>query len=123
MPRTLPIATALALVIAAGIVHGRWTLRWSKSHAVEAAVARLEGVPTAVGDWNGQELALDPRQLTMAEIAGHVTRRYVNRRSGAAVTVLLVCGRPGPISVHTPDICYAGAGYELAGPPTRESLP
>jgi hypothetical protein len=23
----------------------------------------------------------------------------------------MVCGRGGPISVHTPDVCYAGAGY------------
>src|SRR5262249_40391692 len=38
-------------------------------------------------------------------------------RSGSSVTVLLVCGRPGPISVHTPDVCYDGAGYEALGEP------
>jgi hypothetical protein len=27
------------------------------------------------------------------------------------VSFLIVCGRGGPISVHTPDICYGGAGY------------
>ena len=28
------------------------------------------------------------------------------------MTVLLVCGRPGPISVHTPETCYGGVGYK-----------
>jgi hypothetical protein len=25
--------------------------------------------------------------------------------------VLLLCGKPGPLSAHTPEICYAGADY------------
>ena len=47
-------------------------------------------------------------------------RRFTeNRRDGRALNVLLVCGRPGPISVHTPDICYAPeSGYAfLPGEP------
>ena len=28
--------------------------------------------------------------------------------------MLLVCGRPGPVAVHTPEVCYPGAGFELA---------
>ena len=26
-----------------------------------------------------------------------------------------VSGRPGPISVHTPDVCYPGAGFQVVG--------
>src|SRR5439155_15150223 len=33
--------------------------------------------------------------------------------------ILLVCGRPGPVSVHTPDVCYEGVGYEMAAAPVR----
>jgi hypothetical protein len=115
--------TALALVIAAGLVHGQWTQRWSVSHAVENAVARLERVPMTLGDWKGRSLTMDREQLAMAEIAGYVARRYERSGGGTAVTVLLVCGRPGPISVHTPDICYSGAGFEPMGLLSRESLP
>jgi hypothetical protein len=28
------------------------------------------------------------------------------------VNVMLACGLPGPLTVHTPEVCYAGAGYE-----------
>jgi hypothetical protein len=50
MPRALPIATAPALVIAAGLVRGQWTRRWATSHAVEVALTRLERVPVTLGD-------------------------------------------------------------------------
>ena len=39
--------------------------------------------------------------------------QYENTKSGTKIGLLLVCGRPGPVSVHTPDICYPGAGYEM----------
>jgi hypothetical protein len=123
MLRALLLTTALALVIAAGLVHGRWTDRWTTSHAVEEAVVRLERVPMTLGDWQGRALGLDREVLATAEIAGYIARGYENRRSNAVVTVLLVCGRPGPISVHTPDICYAGAGFEPSRPPAVLSLP
>jgi hypothetical protein len=32
------------------------------------------------------------------------------------VSLLIVSGRGGPIAVHTPDICFEGAGYHMAGP-------
>jgi hypothetical protein len=35
---------------------------------------------------------------------------------------LIVCGRPGPIAVHSPDICYRGAGYILLANPSPFTL-
>lgn len=122
MSRTLPIVVALALVIATGLVHGQWTRRWTTSRAIDTAVARLPNVSLTLGEWRGEPLELSHAQLTMAEIDGYIARRYTDRR-GTTVMVLLVCGRPGPISVHTPDICYAGAGYEPMETPTAWTLP
>ena len=34
-------------------------------------------------------------------------------------TALILCGRPGPVSIHTPDVCYRGLGYEPTGSPSR----
>jgi hypothetical protein len=52
-----------------------------------------------------------------------VHRRYVHRRTGQAVDLLLVCGRAGPTSVHTPDVCYRGSGYDEVGEATRYAAP
>ncbi|WP_237722551.1 exosortase-associated EpsI family protein [Singulisphaera acidiphila] len=114
---------ALALVISAGVVHGRWTHRWTVSHAIEDAAARLDRVPLTLGDWQGEPMELDRKQLALGEIAGYIARRYVNRLNQDTVTVLLVCGSPGPISVHTPDVCYVGAGFELSGEAGLFSVP
>jgi hypothetical protein len=123
MLRTLPIVIAVPLVIAAGYAHGRWTDRWSPSRAVEAAVAKLANVPLEVGDWRGRDQELARKTIAVAGIDGYVMRRYEDPRTGAAVSVLLVCGHPGPIAAHTPEVCYGGAGFESTGEPTTQAIP
>jgi hypothetical protein len=44
-------------------------------------------------------------------------RSYRNLRHNGTVTVILMCGRAGRMSVHTPEVCYRGAGYEMHGAP------
>jgi hypothetical protein len=120
MSRHLPIITAAGLLLVAGLVHGFWTDRWTTSEALAEAAARLAQLPQNVGDWQGQNLDIQ-REETEA-ITGHLYRRYVNRSTGASVTVALVCGKPGPVSIHTPDACYRAGGFEVATP-TRVSVP
>ncbi len=122
MKRTLLLATGFAAVALSGAVHGLWTDRWHPSAEALAAAERITAVPSRIGDWQGQDLELDPEMLEIADVSGHLARRYVNGRSGDAVNVLLVCGRPGPVSVHTPEACLPGAGYQLVSPAELHSL-
>jgi hypothetical protein len=117
MLRTLLLLTATAVVVLAGVVHGYRTDRWGTSPDLQRAVDNLSRVPLALGDWQGQDdpEKLDARQVERGQLAGYLSRRYVNRLNGSEVKILLMCGRPGPISVHTPDICFQGIGYELLG--------
>lgn len=121
--RYLPALAMLLLVVVSGLAHGLWTNRWAVSGSLEEALARLDRVPVAIGDWEGTNFELDQRQLEIGQIDGYLARRYRNRQDGREVTVLLVCGLPGPIAVHTPDICYAGAGYTPMAPPVSELVP
>lgn len=110
MRRALPSLFALLITLAAGAVHGMWTGRWTHSHALDERAAALTRVPSSFGEWRGEDMKLDERTIEAAGIAGYLMRTYRNSR-GEQVQVLIVCGRPGPISVHTPEICYVGAGY------------
>ena len=114
MTRILPIATGVVALIACGVVHGLWTDRWSVKPDAAAAAARVDDLPLTLGDWQGEALPVSARE--MQGLAGYVARRYVNRSTGDAVTLALMSGRPRVVSIHTPDVCYAGSGYEVAEP-------
>jgi hypothetical protein len=74
------------------------------------------------GDWKGQEVNPNHADFAQAGAVGYWVRLYRNAQTGEAVTVLLMCGPAGKMSVHTPDMCYGGAGYELVGGQAREAV-
>ena len=119
MTRLLPTLTVFTAVTVAGVVPGVWSHRWASAADLDEAAARLSAVPATVGDWNGRDLELDPRELQVAQAHGAVHRRYVHRRSGSAVVLTILCGRAGPLSAHTPEVCYRGSGFEEVGTPSR----
>ena len=107
---------AVALLILHGIVHGWWSGRWSDGRELDAAADRLANVPLTLGEWNGEPMQLNAKRQAMGEIRGSLLRRYVHRQHRTVLSLLIVCGEAGPIAVHTPDVCYRGAGFDLAGP-------
>jgi hypothetical protein len=82
----------------------------------------MSRVPQQFGDWRGEDDSYDPEMLTRAGIKAGLFRHYSNIRTGENVSFLLVCGRGGPITVHTPDICYAGAGYKQIEDEQRKEM-
>jgi hypothetical protein len=110
--RWLPALVAGIAVAATGVVHGVWTGRWDEVSAAPAYGPALEQIPMQLGEWLGQGLELDPREA--ANYSAVLYRRYVHQRTGAVVTVVLVAGRPGPVSIHSPDYCYPASGYDTA---------
>jgi len=117
--RFLPLIAGAGLLVASGLVHGVWNNRWSVASELHNASSRLEALPTKLGDWEGRPNEMDARQLQMAEAAGHVSRRYVHRRTAAEVSLLVLAGRPGPLSVHRPEVCYVGSGFVQTGDAER----
>jgi hypothetical protein len=112
MQRYLPIAAAVVVLLFSGLVHGIWTDRWGDPKILEDAVARLHDFPIKAGEWQGQDLDI---KKGSHGLAGSVSLRYVHRTTGKAVTVFLGTGRRGPVSIHTPDVCYAASGFKGEG--------
>jgi len=112
MTRILIPVLAISAVVGSGLVQGYWTGRWDGADKAEASAALLRQLPLKIGDWQGQEMPVDPREI--GKVSAYLYRRYVNQRSGAMVAVILASGRPGPVSIHTPDVCYTASGYESA---------
>jgi hypothetical protein len=119
MQRTAALLSGLALVVGAGWVHGLWTQRWARSAGLDAAVARMADLPDDLDGWKAEPAEEDREALDAAGAEGWWVRRYTNPRTGAAVQVLLLCGRGGRMCVHRPEHCYGGAGYEMDAEPQR----
>jgi hypothetical protein len=117
------VLTVFFTVVLSGVVHGVWTNRWFARDEPLAAAARLSSLPMTLGDWDGRGMELSPQHLQMAEVSGYVRRQYVNRRSGAAMSLLILCGPPGPVAVHPPDVCYPGSGYEPVSAASKFPIP
>jgi hypothetical protein len=112
-----PLAVALVVILATGLVHGVWTERWKQAPEITVAGARLAEVPLTLGDWKGANQDLDEDVIRHARVAGYWARVYTNPKTKKSVSAILMCGRAGPIAVHRPNECYGGAGYEMAGAP------
>ena len=110
---------ALLCTVAFGLAEGWWTNRWHSSGEIDQAAARCKEVPLTIAYWDGVDQELDDRQLKLAKINGYILRKYVHRQTGDVITVMLVCGRPGPIGVHTPDVCFQSNGMEMKGAPEQ----
>ncbi len=93
-----------------------------------AACSRLDFCPDGdLGPWRilpPQPDDVPPgEELEAAGVERGWGRTYQHRYTHQQVRVLVLAGRTGPLVKHRPEDCYPGAGYELAAPATRMSLP
>jgi len=108
----IAVTIAAGLTILSGLWHGTISHRWQATPSLLDAVASLESLPQEFGVWKAEHsFELDPEVGAILQCSGYVHRRYVNQENGQSVQVFVVLGPPGPISVHTPEVCYSGAGY------------
>lgn len=122
MSRNLLLVVCALLLLAYGLVEGYWTDRWSISPELAQAPEKLRDIPLTIGPWVGEETELDPRQARQGRIQGSLLRRYTHSGNGEMLNLLIVCGRPGPITVHGPEVCLGASGYTLVRPEQQKSI-
>lgn len=120
MSRNTTVMIAVAVLVMSGLVHGLWAERWAPSLPLQQAADRVDHVPMEIGDWKAQTMEADRDAFFQAGAQKYWTRSYVHARTKTALLVILMCGRSGRMSVHTPEVCYKGAGFDMAG--KREPL-
>jgi hypothetical protein len=103
-----------------GMIQGRMGRRWEGPSEFPKLADRLKKLPTDIGPWHMRESQpLSPAAEAVLECAGYVSRQYENRQTGEVVTMAVLLGPAGPISVHTPDVCYSGREYTVRQSPER----
>src|SRR5687767_10215753 len=102
--RTATFLIALAILVVSGLVHGYWAERWTPSVALQEAAARVDQVPLEVGTWKAKTLDSDAATFFQAGAQTYWTRLYSAPGHKTPVLVILMCGRAGRMSVHTPEV-------------------
>jgi hypothetical protein len=112
-----------ALTLLSGAVSGAFANRWGTPSGAKLSAAHIAEVPESFGDWQLQsELPIEPDVIEMLQCSGNLHRLYRNRETGQVVNVVLFLGPPGPISAHTPEVCYSTRDYDQLGAPRRHNL-
>jgi Protein of unknown function (DUF3485) len=107
----------LAATLATGWLHGRLTNRWDVPVDSKFAADQLSvSLPSQAGNW---KLLLEDKfsdeVVRVLQCPAHINRVYEHEQSGDVVNVAVIVGPPGPISVHTPEICYTSRDYTTTG--------
>ena len=107
-----------------GWLHGRLVNRWGNAELLEAAAAKLDQpLPERLGAWRLVETpAIEPGALEILQSVGHLQGVYSNDQTGESLAIQVVAGPSGPMSAHTPEICYAGQEYKIAGERTMTTV-
>ena len=72
----------------------------------------LTKVPLQIGQWQGEELPIDPRVHEELGNVAIIQRAYRRDDDSPPAQMIVICGR-GRRSLHPPGACYVGAGHDL----------
>jgi hypothetical protein len=106
------LAVAAILTVSGGARH------WQERR-VERAMERgrsspfpLAGLPMTIGSWEGHSATMDPQIVRITGSTDLVSRRYIDRRTGVGIDVIVLFGPTSDMIYHMPEVCYPSAGFE-----------
>jgi Protein of unknown function (DUF3485) len=72
----------------------------------------LAGLPMKIGSWEGRSATMDPKIVRITGSSDLIARRYVDRRTGVGLDVIVLFGPTSDMIFHIPEACYPSAGFE-----------
>jgi len=119
MTRRITLIICSLLLVAAALVHGATTHRWSALSPTSDRATNAHAHVIRFGDYTSVDV---PSELPVLERSSVTCRRYTSTTMGQAVVVSITSGPTGAVSTHTPDVCYPGSGYTTAREPIKETI-
>jgi hypothetical protein len=119
MLRTSTFLVICGLIVAAAVVNGAVTQRWSAFEPDPTVTNRLHALQVRFEDWKATEV---PTEMPTNERSIATSYQYSSIAANRTAIVTLISGIPGSVSTHTPDVCYPGSGYSTVRSPRKETM-
>lgn len=104
---------AIGLIVMGGALYGSYSQRWGPPADLVAMGQAVEEMPEQIGDWVMiGEAPMAKSAIDMLECVGYVNRKYQHSKTGQIIDLAILVGPPGPIAVHTPEICFSSRAYD-----------
>ena len=105
--------TCLLLGLSGGVRYWRSMQFYEVTEATRESPFPLAELPKAIGIWrdDGSEARLEPLLERSTGSSDHITRKYIDQRTGEEILVLVLYGLAAHIAPHTAEICYPSAGF------------
>ncbi|PHR95882.1 MAG: hypothetical protein COA78_29435 [Blastopirellula sp.] len=112
---TFSFLVVVSLTILSGVVYERTSRYDETSQRANEAAQKLNELPEIIGAWRlDTQKPLDETAERILQCNGYLNNTYVNDTTGQFVHVAVLLGPTGPISVHTPEICYSSRDYDIS---------
>ncbi len=108
--------TCLLLGASGGVRLWREWGFWSLAERSAACPFQLADLSRSMGAWQAiddKEIQLDPEIARIAGASEHITRNYLDPKTGERAAVLALYGPSTEAYGHVPEICYPSAGYKI----------
>ncbi|MCA9216816.1 MAG: exosortase-associated EpsI family protein [Planctomycetales bacterium] len=129
MKYAIPLAVAAVILGVGTYVEGNKSDRWPAADSDKLArfTERVKTIPLSVGDWQGTDDRTEDdeqfqKEFKASNCTACISRTYTNGK-GQKVNVYVVSGKGRHITIHTPDWCYVGAGYDKVEDPLQYRIP
>lgn len=113
------------VTLATGVVTGTIGNRWQRPHDLGAVAKSLEKITATpqVGPWRLTETSrLSPQIVQLLHTSGDLSCKYVNDQTGDSVDLVVLVGETGPLSTHSPEVCYSSREYQVVSEPESQRV-
>lgn len=111
-------AMGISVLMTGALVDAALNQRLDDPERLDRDSASLLRIPMKIGEWVASPGTIEDREQRVAGINGYIRREYRHQKTGYKVTMTILNGRSGPMSVHPPTACFEGVGYTLVSGPT-----
>jgi hypothetical protein len=116
---------SLAIVLALASAGVRWVRADRYAELIEAGELPpfpLDELPMSYGPWHGKDAKMDSEVARATGASGMVSREYVNERTGVRLSVVVLYGPASKVFIHSPELCYPGAGFRAVEGPLIQKI-